>query len=140
MTFILTLHSIVRWLAVLAAVAVIIKFALGWLQKQPFDKTARALYGAFTGMMDLQLLLGFIFFFWNGLMIPGGLTLSYRLEHLVTMVIAVVVAHIPAMWKKSADNMRYRNTLIAIVISLLLIFAGVASLPGNRWLTITGLF
>jgi hypothetical protein len=140
MTFVLTLHSIVRWLTVLVAVAAIVKFAMGWLQKQPFDKTAKALVSAFGGMMDLQLLLGFIFFFWNGLSIEGGLTLRYRLEHLGVMLVAVVVAHLPAMWKKAEDNKRYRNTLIAIVVSLLLVVAGVAALPGNRWLTITGLF
>ncbi len=140
MTFILTLHSIVRWLTVLVAMAAIVKFALGWLQKQPFDKSARALSGAFGGLMDLQLLLGFIFFFWNGMMIPGGLMLSHRLEHLTTMLLAVIVAHLPAMWKKADDNKRYRNTLFAIVLSLLLVILGVTMLPGSRWLTITGLF
>ena len=140
MTLVLTLHSIVRWLTVLVAVAAIFKLALGWLGKQPFDKTTRALVGAFGGLMDTQLLLGLIFFFWNGLSIPGGLTLRHRLEHLTIMLVAVAITHLPAMWKKAPADRRQRNTLIAIAASLLLVLLGVALLPGNRWLTITGLF
>jgi hypothetical protein len=138
MTIILTLHSIVRWLAVLVAVATIIKFASGWLKKQPFDKTASALAGAFGGMLDLQLTLGLLFFIWNGMLVGFGL--RYRWEHLAVMTVAVIVAHLPSMWKKLGDEQRYRNSLLAFVAALLLVILGVSLLPGNRWLTITGLF
>jgi hypothetical protein len=140
MTFVLTIHSIVRWLTVFVAVALIVKFALGWLKQHSFDKTARALSGAFGGLMDTQLLLGLIFFIWNGSMIEGGFGLRHRWEHLGVMVIAVVIAHLPAMWKKKDDTTRYRNTLFAVLAALVLIIVGVATLPGNRWLHITGLF
>ncbi len=140
MLFILTLHSIVRWLTVLAAAALIIRFALGWFKKQPYDKTSNALAAAFGGTMDLQLTLGFIYFIWNGMMIDGGFALRHRWEHLVVMLAAVAVAHLPAMWKKKEDAIRYRNGLIAVVVSLLLVVVGVGLLPGNRWLGIAGLW
>ncbi len=139
MLFVLTLHSIVRWLTILVAAALVIRFALGWLKKQPFDKTASALSGAFSGTMDLQLTLGLIFFIWNGMMFEGGFALRHRWEHLVIMLAAVVVAHLPAMWKKKDDVTRYRNGLIAVSVALLLVIVGVSLLPGNRWLTISGL-
>lgn len=140
MTFVLTLHSLVRWLTVLVAVALIVKFAIGIIKKQPYDKTANTLAGVFGGTMDLQLTLGLLFFIWNGMLIPGGFGLRHRWEHLVIMLAAVVVAHLPAMWKKKDDATRYRNGLIAVVVSLLLVVVGVSLLPGNRWLGIAGLW
>lgn len=138
MTILLTLHSILRWVIVLTAVAVLVKFALGLIQKQPYDKTARGLASAFNGLMDTQLLLGTAFFVWSGLAIQGGFGLRYRWEHLAVMLAAVIVAHLPAMWKNRDDQTRYRNGLAAILISMLLVVVGVFALPGNRWLVISG--
>ncbi len=138
MLILLTIHSIVRWLLVLVALALIARLIIGLVKKQPFDKMANGLTSAFGGLMDTQLLLGLLYFVWNGMLVGFGL--RYRWEHLVTMFIAVLVAHLPAMWKKLDDQKRTRNVLIAVVISLLLVFVGIAQLPGNRWLTITGLF
>ncbi len=138
MTILLTLHSILRWVIVLAALALIIKFALGLIQKQPYDKAARGLVSAFGGLMDTQLLLGTAFFVWSGLAIQGGFGLRHRWEHLAVMLAAVIVAHLPVMWKQRDDQTRYRNGLAAILVSILLVVAGVFALPGNRWLTISG--
>ena len=140
MTFLLTIHSIVRWLIVIVAAVLIVKFAIGWLKKQPFDGMARGLSGAFGGLMDTQLLLGLLFFIWSGAAIEGGFAIRQRWEHLAVMLIAVVVGHLPALWKKLDDQKRYRNGLIAILVAILLVVVGVSLLPGNRWLSITGLF
>jgi amino acid permease len=138
MTILLTLHSILRWVIVLLALALIIKFALGLIQKQPYDKTARGLVSTFGGLMDTQLLLGTAFFVWSGLAIQGGFALRHRWEHLAIMLVAVIMAHLPAMWKKRDDQTRYRNGLAAILVSILLVVVGVFALPGNRWLAISG--
>lgn len=140
MTILLTIHSIVRWAVVLVALAAIVKFALGLAQKQPYDKAASGLAAGFSGLMDTQLLLGLLFFIWSGAAIEGGFAIRQRWEHLAVMLIAVVVGHLPSMWKKLDDQKRYRNGLIAIVAAILLVVLGVSLLPGNRWLTITGLF
>ncbi len=140
MIILLTLHSLVRWAIVLVALAAVIKFALGLAQKRPYDRAAGGLAAAFSGLMDTQALLGILFFVINGAAIEGGFAIRQRWEHLAVMLIAVVVGHLPAMWKKLDDQKRYRNGLIAILAALLLIFIGVSTLSGNRWLTITGLF
>ncbi|GAB4482827.1 MAG: hypothetical protein OHK0031_05660 [Anaerolineales bacterium] len=140
MTILLTLHSIVRWLTILTAAAALIKLTLGLTQKQAFDKLASGLTGAFSGLMDTQLLLGGFFFLLSGAAIPGGFSLRYRWEHLSLMLVAVILAHLPAMWKKQADNLRYRNTLFAVLGALILVALGVSLLPGNRWTRISGLF
>lgn len=123
MGILLMLHSLNRWLIVLVALVAIVKFAMGWLQSQPFESRDRALASAFTGLMDLQLLLGII------LILGMGFGPRYRIEHAGTMIAAVVVAHLPAMWRAAPDALRFRNTLFAIVGSLLLIGAGIAVLP-----------
>jgi hypothetical protein len=138
MFFLLTLHSIVRWITVIVAAAIIIKFTIGWLQKQPFDKMANGLSSAFGGLMDTQLLLGLIFFIWSGL--AGMGFPRYRWEHVIVMTIAVVIGHLPSMWKKQPDALRYRNTLFAVGGALLVVIIGVLVLPGARWLHIFGMF
>ena len=81
-------------------------------------------------MMDLQLALGLLFFIWNGMLVGFGL--RYRWEHLGVMLVAVIVAHLPSMLKKLDDEKRYRNTLIAVVASLVLVVLGVTLLPGRK--------
>jgi hypothetical protein len=139
MSILLTIHSIVRWLAALVAIALLARLVIGLIKKQPFDKSASALTGAFGGLMDTQMLLGVLFFVLDGLGKTGFP--PYRWEHAVTMFLAVVAAHLPAMWKSREDSVRTRNTLIAVGASLLLIFIGVGPLGGwVRWWHITGLF
>jgi uncharacterized membrane protein YfhO len=138
MIALLTVHSIVRWAVTLVALVLVARLALGLVKKQPFDKMASDLTSTFGGLMDMQLLLGLLFFIWNGML--AGFGLRYRWEHLTVMLLAVIVAHLPSMWKKLPDEKRYRNSLIAVIAALVLVILGVALLPGNRWLTISGLY
>jgi hypothetical protein len=125
--FVLTLHSLVRWITVLVAVAAIVKLALGWWRGGAFEKADRALVAGFTGLMDTQMLLGLIFLFGSGF--TGGGWPRHRLEHVGLMVVAVVVSHLPAMWKKQPDKLRFRNTLLAFLGALVIIFIAVTTLP-----------
>ena len=139
MTILLSLHSINRWLVTLAAIALIVRLVIGLVKKQPFDKSATSLTSAFTGLMDVQMLLGLLYFVLDGLAKTGFP--FYRWEHVVIMFLAVVVAHLTAMWKKKDDAVRTRNTLITIAVSLVLVFIGIAPIGGwTRWWHITGLF
>jgi len=137
-TLLLTIHSITRWILTLVAMALITRLAFGLTKKQPFDQTARGLTTAFAGLMDTQMLLGALYFLVSGL---GGTGFpTYRWEHALTMLTAVVVAHLPSLWKKAEDNVRTRNTLIAVSASLIIILIGVLPLGGwTRWWHITGI-
>ena len=123
MTILLTIHSLVRWIIVLVAVALIARLAVGLLKKQAFDKTARVLTTAFSGLMDTQMLLGILLFVIDGL--TGSGFPAYRWAHALTMVVAVVAAHLPSSWKKAEDGVRTRNTLIAVAASLLIVLIGI---------------
>lgn len=130
MDIVLMIHSIVRWLIIMVAVVAVIKFTIGWRRGQTFSGMDRGLTSAFSGLIDAQVLLGFIYFFWNGLSTDAGFP-WYRLEHMGFMVAAAIVAHLPALWKKSEDKLRFRNTLFVVLDTLILILIGVARLPGG---------
>lgn len=123
------IHSHTRWLILIVALVAIVKFAIGWLRGGSFKGMDRGLAAGFSGLMDLQVTVGLIFLIWTS--IVGVPFTPNRIEHLTTMLIAAVVAHLPAMWKKSADNIRFRNTLFCIVGALVLVFVGVTRLRGG---------
>ncbi len=129
MDILLVIHSHTRWLILLVAVFAIVKFTIGWLRGSDFKGMDRGLAAGFSGLMDLQVTLGLVFLIWSS--VAGAPFTPSRIEHLVTMVIAAAVAHLPALWKKSANNIRFRNTLFCIVASLVLVFMGVVRLRGG---------
>ncbi len=129
MNILLVIHSYLRWLIVLVAITAIVKFAIGWLRGGEFKGMDRGLASGFSGLLDLQVTLGLIFLIWTGL--TGAGFPMFRIEHGITMIVAAVVAHLPARWKNAADKVRFRNTLFCILGALLLIYVGVMSLPGG---------
>ncbi|MBL8102223.1 MAG: hypothetical protein JNM02_06820 [Anaerolineales bacterium] len=129
MLILLIAHSFLRWLIVLVAVIAIVKFALGWLRSGEFKSMDRGLASGFSGLLDLQVTIGLILMIWTGL--AGVGFPMFRIEHATTMIIAAVVAHLPARWKNAADTIRFRNTLFCILAALLLVYVGVMRLPGG---------
>jgi hypothetical protein len=127
MGFLLMLHSIVRWLIVIVGIIAIVKFAVGLARKSAFGKMDRGLSSGFSGLMDFQVTLGLLYFFITGF--GGDGFPMYRIEHLVTMLIAAAVAHAPSIFKKAAN--KYAIALGAIVGALVLVYIGVARLPGG---------
>ncbi len=129
MNFLLITHSYLRWLVLLVAVIAIVKFAIGWLRGGEFKNMDRGLAAGFSGLLDLQATLGLILLILTGL--TGAGFPMVRIEHASTMILAVVVGHLPARWKKAEDQIRFRNTLFCILGVLLLIYVGVMRLLGG---------
>ena len=129
MNVLLSIHSIIRWLIVVVGLIALVKFALGWLRNGRFAGMDRGLTSGFSGLIDLQTVLGIIFLLWSGL--AGAGFPIYRIEHTTTMLIAAVVAHLPMRWKNAPDKIRFRNTFVVILVTAVLIFAGVMRLPGG---------
>lgn len=127
-----TLHSLVRWVIMLVALIAAVKFALGWLNKARVAKNDRILMSTFSGLVDVQVLLGLILLLGQGLTTPIGFPLN-RIEHMITLLVAAGVAHAPMVWKKDETTAALRNNLLVVIVVVLLIFFGVASLGGNRW-------
>ena len=127
MAILLEIHSILRWIIVIVGLVAIIKFLIGWARKSSFDKMDRGLASGFSGLIDLQVTLGLLYFLITGF---GGVGFpAYRIEHAITMLVAAAVAHSPAMLKKATN--RYVVSLFAVLGTLALIVIGVAILPGG---------
>jgi uncharacterized membrane protein YphA (DoxX/SURF4 family) len=122
MDVILTIHSINRWLIVTIALIAAVKYTIGWLGRHDYQSMDLVLMRGLTGSMDLQALLGII------LIIGLGIE-AYRIEHLITMVIAIVILHLSALWRNASDGVKYRNNLLVIVLSMLAVVLGVGLLP-----------
>lgn len=129
MSFLLVTHSHLRWLILIVALAAVLKFAWGWLRGGTFQRLDRILASSFSGLMDLQAALGLVFLVWNGL--AGTGFPMFRIEHAVTMTIAAVVAHLNTRWKNAEDKIRFRNSLFIVLDTLIIVFIGVARLPGG---------
>lgn len=128
MTILLEIHSILRWVIVIVGLIAILKFLIGWVRKSELDRMDRGLSSGFSGLIDLQVMLGLIYFLITGL---GGAGFPmFRIEHTVSMLLAAFVAHAPAMLKNRPWN-KFAVRLFAVLGSLLLIYIGIARLPGG---------
>lgn len=127
------IHSDWRWIIVVLAIVAAARLAVGLLGRQPYDRSSRILTQLFGISVDIQVLIGLVYFLWQG--IENDLWPRYRFEHMVVMIVAAAVAHLPARWRSAPDQIRYRNDLLAVLAAIVLIFIGVLLLPGgmNRW-------
>lgn len=135
-TILLTIHSWVRWLVLLVAILAVIKHIIGWAGSSEYDGMARGLMSAFTGLIDLNVLIGLIqlIAFWGTFSAIAGGFPQAQVEHFGTMLVAAFVAHAPNIfYKDKPDAIRYRNGAIAIVIAVALIVVGIMPLMGARW-------
>jgi hypothetical protein len=131
MDILFSIHSILRWVLLVEGVLVVVKFAANWLRQDPYSGLDRTLTAAFSGLMDLQALLGIFYLLWDGL--AGASFPRFRLEHAFLMIVAAVLTHLPGRWQDADAPVRFRNTAFTFLISLILIVVGVSLLPGNRW-------
>jgi len=125
--FLLEIHSLVRWIIVAVSLIALIWFVLVWLRGMRNEQADRGLMAAFTGLIDLQVLLGIIYILWSGF--AGAGFPRYRLEHAVTMIVAAVVAHLSMRWRNADAAIRARNNAALIILVLVLILIGVSLLP-----------
>jgi len=94
--------------------------------RTPGNKMDRGLMSGFTGLLDLNVLLGLI------VIVGLGEWEPQQIEHAVTNVIAVVVAHIFAQRARKIEDARLkaRMNALGVLISLLIIVLGVSFVNG----------
>lgn len=125
MDIIRTIHGELRWILAIVAIVVLVKFLIGWLGKQEYKSLDRTLLLVYTTLMDINLLLGLGLFFF----IPNSFSTTYRLEHAVTMILAVAAAHMTAIWRKSPDStVKFRNQFFMVLVSAAILILGVIRL------------
>ena len=116
-------HSGLRYLVLLAAVVALIVTAMGAHGRRPYERPARIAMAAYTGLMDLQLLLGIA-------MVVLGCFYGALMGHLMMMILAVAAAHGLSVYaRKQADGRRAHTVaLVGVVLSLALILGGIGAI------------
>ncbi len=115
-------HSGIRYLVLLAGVLVILACIHGVVTGKP-HKAIRGLSAAFTGFLDLQILLGVA-------LVIGGIFYGALMGHLVMMALAATVAHVGSVMARKQANIagECRIRLIATIVAMVLIVGGIMSI------------
>lgn len=136
--FLVFIHSYVRWAILILAIWALYSAYVGLIRKRDWTEADRRPGSLFTLLMSVQLLIGFIVYFY-----PGGLVLLafsnisnamaetqlrfFVAEHLVVMTIAVAFAHIGTARAKRAVSAiaKYRQSAIWYTLSTIAVLLGI---------------
>lgn len=116
-------HSGLRYLVLLLGIVTVAYLAWATLTRRPYDATARKVMAAFTGVVDLQVLIGVLLLF----QIPFYAAL---MGHLTMMIAAVVVAHAAAIVNRRRPQGQQSHGLLlgGALVTMLLILGGIMAI------------
>jgi hypothetical protein len=116
-------HSGLRFLVLLAAVVALLVTALGTFGRQPYGRPARIAMAVFTGLLDLQVVLGV-------LMLIMGCFYGALMGHMMMMLLAAVAAHGCSLYarRQSEGRKAHGVALAGVLLALLLVVGGIASI------------
>ncbi len=135
--FLLSLHSIVRWVVVIAGVIAVVQALRGLLGRRQWTRLDDRLGLAFTSALDTQLLLGVLLYVVSPLIqavfadfgAAMGVTAQrfFAMEHALLMIVAVVLAHVGRARIRRApdDESRYRQAALFFGLALLVILVAI---------------
>lgn len=120
MDIVFFIHSLLRFVILVVALAGVVLALVSISNKQLLEKQQRMLAAAFVGLYDLQALVGIL------LILLGGLT---QAVHPLVMLIGVIVAHgLQSMTKREAGPNAAVTRLALFVVPLAIIAVGLASI------------
>lgn len=138
----LHLHDTLRWLLLLSLVTTLVKYLIGWMGNQPWKKTDNLMGIIFTSLMDLQLLVGLVLYFFLspitkfafsdfGAAMKDTELRFYAVEHFLMMLIAVILVHIGRAKSKKAATDAGKFKIATLFYGLALVVMLVA-IPWSR--------
>jgi hypothetical protein len=141
-SILLPLHSIVRWLVVIAAIAAVGRAVYAWLTKKDWTALDDRLGMIFPMVMDIQVLVGLILYFFASPLTLGALSnfggamknpgvRFFAVEHVVMMLIALVIAHIGRSRSRKAVGALAKHRTVAIFFGLA-VLAVLLAIPWSR--------
>jgi heme A synthase len=141
-SYILYLHSILRYFIMLFALIVVVQSLSGILGKRNFGKGNKMFALMLLIFCDLQLLLGFSLYYMAVIstgMLSGGDVMKdpskrfWAVEHSVGMLIAIILVHIGyTIAKKNIDNERKFKRLFWCIFVALGIFVAMIPWEGKQ--------
>lgn len=148
-TTVLFIHSILRWVIVLAGIWAVLRAWKGVSNKTPFtasDNKAGLFYMIF---LDVQLLVGLVLYFATSVLTKAALSdmgaamktpelRFWSVEHLTMAIIAIVLAHVGRSKVKKAgtDAQKHKKGLVFYGLSFLVVVLLVVMVigKGRGWL------
>jgi hypothetical protein len=144
---VLLLHSLLRWLVLIAGILAAARGFSGWRSRRPWTLPDERAGFWFTMTLDLQFLLGLLLY---GVLSPitagafqdfGGamkdsVARFWAVEHAFGMIVAITLAHIgrSRIHKTGNDGKRHKLAAIFFTIALVVILASIPwpTLPHGR--------
>ena len=137
MTFLLQIHSVLRWLVLLAGLVAVARLANGYTRNHPYGPSDMRASRIFIGLFDLQFLIGLILYATSPVVREAMKNMSTAMqephtrffvaEHPMMMFIALCAAHGASIWSKrsASDRVRFLRSAIGFALALGLILAGI---------------
>ena len=135
MTYVLYIHSILRWLILLFGLLAVLKAIGGITSKKAYTGSDNKTGLFFMIWCDIQLLLGLVLYFggaWFDMMkssagevMKNSANRFFAVEHALMMIIAWILVHMGRSMVKRADSdaQKHKRSLIYFGIALLIILA-----------------
>jgi hypothetical protein len=128
----LLIHSLMRWLVVLAGLIVIVRAISGIAGRRAWLPTDNAALRWFSISLDLQFVIGLLLYVWLSPFIRDawadmGATMRnpplrfFAVEHVTGMLIGVALAHVGSAKIKKATEAAQKYKLAAIFIGLAMV-------------------
>ena len=127
MRILYTAHWLIPWLILALGMYAFVKFVRGYMNESTFTDADSRIVIAFSGLMDLQALIGFSYF-----ILSGSITRifpAYRIVHGIIMLIAAIIPHFSPLWKDTDSSTRYINNFYLLLASFLLMLVGISFIP-----------
>lgn len=133
----LVVHSWLRYLVLGFGIWLLVTAALGVRKRASWSAPQERLHKVFLGTLDLQLLLGLLLYFVlspittlalqnMGAAMKDAQLRFFAVEHLATMLIAIIAAHVGRVRsKRKAGSARQRSVLITQIIWFVLTMAAI---------------
>jgi hypothetical protein len=146
-SFVLVLHSLLRWVVILAGLLAVGRAVHGWRAQRGWTRIDGRAGLWFTIALDIQLLIGLLLYFglspftelalqdFGGAMRDSALRF-WAVEHVFGMIVGLVLAHLGRVRIRKArdDARRHRLAAIFFGLALLAIFVSIPwpGMPNGR--------
>ncbi len=117
----LAIHSYFRFLVLLVGLVALAVHVLALLQREEFAPLHRKLGAAYSGMLQIQLVLGFVAY-------GAGSRAGIVIGHAVVMFLGVAILQGTLSFNRRRSPPKLGLPTLGIALSLLFIFAGIAAL------------
>jgi len=131
-------HNYLRWILLLSLAITLVKYLISWSGNQPWRKIDNTLGIVFTSLMDVQLLIGLVLYFFVspitkiafsefGAAMKDADFRFYAVELIAMMLIAVILVHIGRAKSKKAraDHNKFKTATLFYLAALVFILVAI---------------